>query len=51
MSVLPYYLAIVFILCIAFISISLVLDLFDMRCWMHHTTDFLEQTLKNSPEE
>ncbi|MBB3307243.1 hypothetical protein FHW71_003831 [Enterobacter sp. Sphag1F] len=48
MSSFPYYIAILLIICVTFISFSLMLDLFEMREWMHHTTHFLETTLKDS---
>ncbi len=46
MSALPYYLAIAMILCLMFIWSGLMLDMFDMRHWMHHITQFLETNLK-----
>lgn len=48
MSAWPYYLALVLLLCVAVVWSGLLLDLFGMRYWMHHITDFMENQLKGS---
>ena len=46
MSALPYYLALFLLICVMGVWGGLMLDLFGMRYWMHHVTDFLETQFK-----
>lgn len=48
MSALPYYLALVLLIGVALVWSGLLLDLFEMRDWMHRFTDFMETQLKGS---
>ncbi|WP_313377215.1 hypothetical protein [Pantoea sp. CTOTU50773] len=48
MSAFPYYVALALLVCVALVWSGLILDLFGMRCWMHHVTDFMETQLKGS---
>ncbi len=46
MSATPYYIALILVFCVGLLWVSLLLDLFGMRYWMHYVTQILEENIK-----